>query len=294
LKGADPSLEVCPAPDGTVLIGASSDAQLEKVVDQLARRFDVEASVGRLEIAYKEALTHRAFGEAKYAKQSGGRGQYAHVKIEVRPTEPGSGFVFVNAIAGGAIPGEFVKPVAQALREACSRGVLAAYPIEDVHITLYDGSYHDVDSSVEAFRIAATLAFRDAAMHAQPVLLEPMMNVTVTSSVDDEEAMLRSLQSRHAVEASHAMRGNALRIFAIAPMSTMFGYASELRRRTDGRGSLSMEFSHYAPAALADGDGDRDAPVRQPKWPRRPPLILRVSVPEPPPDLPEPDLRRRS
>jgi elongation factor G len=282
-------------PDGVVTIGASSEAQLERVVDRLVHEFGVEAAIAGLDIAYKEALTLSAAGEAKYAKRLGGRGQYAHVRIRVRPLEQGSGFVFEDGIVGGAIPAEFAAPIEEGIAEALDRGPLAGYPIDDVHVTLDGGSYREQDSSAVAFKVAAALAFQDAARKAGPILLEPMMNVIVTAAIDDEETVIRSLQARRGVIHSHDTRGNAETIAAMAPLSAMFGFESELRQRTGGRGMVSMEFSHYAPTTLAGDDGDRDTPVREPKHPRMPPHVLRASVPEPPPDFDDfPPFRREA
>ena len=285
LMGSDTSLAVkTRQSDGATMVGAESEAHLEHIIDRLVHEFDVEAGVTRLEIAYKEALTCGAYGEAKYAKQSGGRGQYGHVKIELQPGEPGSGFVFDNAIAGGAIPGNFVKPIAEGLREACEHGVLAGYPIEDVHVTLYDGSYHDVDSSPMAFKVAAAMAFQDAAKKAKPALLEPIMNVSVEVPPEYGSRVVDALSQRGARAQwfGGAMAGRGTRIvFTQLPLSQSFGYTTELRIRTDGHGKLTMTFSHYAPATLSEDDGDRDANVRSPLSPRTPPLILRASVPEP-------------
>jgi elongation factor G len=282
LMAAEPSLAVKTDPSGGVLLGATSEAHLETVVERLAHQFGVEATVTRIEIAYKEALTRGAFGEAKYAKQSGGRGHYAHVKIGVRPGNSGSGFVFDNAIAGGAIPGEFVKPIAEGLREAASGGVLAGYPIDDVHVTLYDGSYHEVDSSAAAFKIAAALAFMDAAKKSQPVLLEPFVDVSVFVPPDYLPQAREILVSRRYRQLSTPTWSH---LWARMPMSETFGLASQLRGRTGGYAKCGIAFAGYAPAAHADDDGDRDTPVREPKRPRMPLPGLRASVPEPPPDV---------
>lgn len=282
LMAADATLAVKTASDGATMLGAGSDERLDAAISRLVHEFDVDAEVTGIEISYKEALTRGAFGEAKYARQSGGRGHYAHVKIEVRPGDRGVGFVFDNAIVGGAIPEEFVKPAAEGLREACECGVLAGYPIEDVHVTLYDGSYHEVDSSAEAFRIAAAMAFLDAAKQAQPMLLEPMMHVFL--QVPEEyaaraAAMLRARRGESPDSTPPVDDWRTVR--AIARLSETFGLASELAAITAGRGICHIRFSHYAPATHADEGGDGDTPVREPKHPRTPPHLLRAAVPEP-------------
>ena len=279
--------------EGTVKIGFASEEQLEGALDRLARTFGVQAVVTRIDIAYKEALTVSASGEAKYVDRSAGRGQYAHVKIRVAPGERGSGFVFRRVIAGGAIPQAFVKPIEEGIHEAAERGILAGYPIEDVHATLYDGSYHEQDSSADAFRIAAAQAFRDAAKRAQPVLLEPIMRVTLIVPAGDGSHARAMLSARRGVLFKDPLQSTAwaapvwATFTALVPLSETFGLQAELRRCTTGRGICSIRFAHYAPAAHADDDGDRDATVTWPKNPRTPPHVLHASVPEPAPDFSE-------
>jgi elongation factor G len=285
LIAADAALAVRTDHDGTTKVGADTQERLEVALHRLAREFGVEARITGLEIAYKETLTRAAFGECKYARQSGGRGQYGHVRIEVRPGAASSGFVFDNAIVGGAIPAEFIEPIAEGLREACSRGVLAGYPIEDVYVRLYDGSYHDVDSSADAFKIAGAVAFADAAKKAQPVLLEPIMQVLLIVPDEHESRAEAILSARRGVLVSARSSSDWTSVWAAIPLSETFGLEADLSQRTEGRGLCHLRFMHYAPAALADDDGDRDTPVREPKHPRTPPLILRASVPEPPPDF---------
>jgi elongation factor G len=283
----DPGLAVKRGADGVVRLGGESEDHLEAAVRRLVHEFAVQAAVDRLEIAYKEAVTVSAGGEAKYAHHSGGRGQYAHVKVLVQPAQEGSGFVFENLIVGGAIPDGFVTPIEESIRGA--RGVLAGYPIEDVHVTLYDGSYHEVDSSAEAFRIAAVQAFRDAVKKAHPVLLEPIMSVVLivpSEHLSRAEAMLsarRGVLLRNALAASEWAT-----VSARVPLSETFGLAAELRERSGGRGICTIRFDHYAPAAHADDDGDRDAPVTWPTNPRTPLRTLKASVPEPTGDDTEP------
>jgi elongation factor G len=184
----------------------------------------------------------------KYAKQTGGRGQYGHVKVHLYPGEPGTGYIFEDEIVGGAIPKEFIKPVNEGIREALTRGVLAGYPIDDVRVELYDGSYHDVDSSEMAFKIAGSMAFQDAAKKAKPVLLEPMMRVEVVVPKDYMGDVMGNLASRRGQIQSQEDRGGTQIISSRVPLSEMFGYATDLRSRTQGRATYSMHFDRYEPA----------------------------------------------
>jgi elongation factor G len=230
------------------IIAGMGELHLEIIVDRLKREFNVEASVGKPQVAYKETLTRPADGEMKYAKQTGGRGQYGHVKIHLFPGEPGTGYVFENEIVGGAIPKEFIKPVDEGIKEALTRGVLAGYPIDDVRIQLYDGSYHDVDSSEMAFKIAGSMAFQDAAKKARPVLLEPMMRVEVVVPKEHMGDVMGNLSSRRGHIQSQEDRGGTQIINARVPLSEMFGYATDLRSRTQGRATYSMHFDRYEQA----------------------------------------------
>ena len=196
------------------------ELHLEIIVDRLKREFNVEASVGKPQVAYKETLTRPADGEMKYAKQTGGRGQYGHVKIHLYPGEPGSGYIFENEISGGSIPKEFIKPVDEGIKEALTRGILAGFPIDDVRIELYDGSYHDVDSSEMAFKIAGSMAFQDAAKKAKPVLLEPVMRVEVVVPKDYMGDVMGNLASRRGQIQSQEDRGGTQ---IIAAQSSAFG-----------------------------------------------------------------------
>ncbi len=233
---------------GQVVISGMGELHLEIIVDRQKREFNVEASVGKPQVAYKETLTRPADGEMKYAKQTGGRGQYGHAKIHLFPGEPGTGFVFENEIVGGAIPKEFIKPIEEGIREALTRGVLAGYPIDDVRIELYDGSYHDVDSSEMAFKIAGSMAFQDAAKKAKPVLLEPIMRVEVVVPKDYLGDVMGDLASRRGRIQSQEDRGGTQIINARVPLSEMFGYATDLRSRTQGRATYSMHFDRYEQA----------------------------------------------
>jgi elongation factor G len=249
LMAEDPTFRVKTDPaTGEVVISGMGELHLEIIVDRLKREFNVEASVGRPQVAYKETLTRPADGEMKYAKQTGGRGQYGHAKIHVFPGEPGTGYIFDNKISGGSIPREFIKPIDEGIKEALTRGVLAGYPIDDVRVELYDGSYHDVDSSEMAFKIAGSMAFQDAAKKARPVLLEPMMRVEVVVPKEHLGDVMGNLSSRRGHIQSQEDRGGTQIINARVPLSEMFGYATDLRSRTQGRATYSMHFDRYEPA----------------------------------------------
>src|SRR5216110_3540279 len=230
------------------IIRGMGELHLEIIVDRLKREFNVDSHVGKPQVAYKETLTRPADGEMKYAKQTGGRGQYGHVKIHLYPGEPGTGYVFEDEIVGGSIPKEFIKPVMEGIRDALTRGILAGYPIDDVRVELYDGSYHDVDSSEMAFKIAGSMAFQDAAKRAKPVLLEPVMRVEVVVPKDYMGDVMGNLSSRRGQIQSQEDRGGTQIIQARVPLSEMFGYATDLRSRTQGRATYSMHFDRYEQA----------------------------------------------
>src|SRR3982074_2412958 len=221
---------------------------LEIIVDRLKREFAVEATVGKPQVAYKETLTRPADGEMKYSKQTGGRGQYGHVKIHLFPGEPGAGYTFENETTQGSIPKEFIKPIDEGIKEALTRGVLAGYPVDDVRIELYDGSYHDVGSAEMAFKIAGSMAFQDAAKKARPVLLEPIMRVEVVVPKEHMGDVMGDLASRRGRILSQEDRGGTPIINARVPLSEMFGYATDLRSRTQGRATYSMHFDRYEQA----------------------------------------------
>jgi elongation factor G len=249
LMGEDPTFRVkTDEQTGQVVIAGMGELHLEIIVDRLKREFNVEASVGKPQVAYKETLTRPADGEMKYAKQTGGRGQYGHVKIHLYPGEPGTGYVFENEVTQGSIPKEYIKPVDEGIKEALTRGVLAGYPIDDVRIELYDGSYHEVDSSEMAFKIAGSMAFQDAAKKAKPVLLEPIMRVEVVVPKDYMGDVMGDLSSRRGRIQSQEDRGGTQIISARVPLSEMFGYATDLRSRTQGRATYSMHFERYEQA----------------------------------------------
>jgi elongation factor G len=233
---------------GQVVIAGMGELHLEIIVDRLKREFSVEASVGKPQVAYKETLTRPAEGEMRYAKQTGGRGQFAEVKIRLFPAEPGTGYIFENEISGGAIPKEYIKPVDEGIKEALTRGVLAGYPIDDVRIELYDGKHHEVDSSEMAFKIAGSMAFQDAAKKAKPVLLEPVMRVEVVVPKEYIGDVMGDLASRRGRIQSQEERGGTQIVNARVPLSEMFGYATDLRSRTQGRATYSMHFDRYEPA----------------------------------------------
>jgi len=249
LMAEDPTFRVkTDQATGEVVIAGMGELHLEIIVDRLKREFNVEASVGRPQVAYKETLTRPADGEMKYAKQTGGRGQYGHAKIHLYPGEPGTGYIFENEVTQGAIPKEFIKPIDEGIKEALTRGVLAGYPVDDVRIVLYDGSYHDVDSSEMAFKIAGSMAFQDAAKKAKPVLLEPVMRVEVVVPKEHMGDVMGNLSSRRGQIQSQEDRGGTQIINARVPLSEMFGYATDLRSRTQGRATYSMHFDRYEQA----------------------------------------------
>jgi elongation factor G len=255
LMAEDPTFRVKTDPEtGQVVISGMGELHLEIIVDRLKREFGVEASVGAPQVAYKETVTRSSEGEGRYIKQTGGRGQYGHAKIRLVPRQPGEGYLFENNIVGGSIPKEFIKPIDMGIREAMTTGVLAGYPIDDVLIDLYDGSYHDVDSNEMAFKIAGSMAFKDAAKRANPVLLEPVMRVEVTVPEEFMGDVIGDITSRRGHLQSMEARGGSQIINARVPLSEMFGYATDLRSRTQGRASYSMHFDRYEPAPQSVSD----------------------------------------
>jgi elongation factor G len=282
LMREDPTLRVkSDQPTGEVVIAAIGELQLEVAVDRLKREFDVEASVGRPQVAYKATLTRPADGEMKYSRQTAGGGQYAHVKIHLHPGEPGSGYVFENRITGGAIPKAFITSIDEGVKAALTRGVLEGYPVDDVQIELYDGSYHDVDSSEMAFKIAAAMAFQDAATKAGPVLLEPMMRVEVVVPTEYVRDVMVSLSSRRGRIQSQEDRGRTQALDARVPLSEMFGYSSDLRERTRGRGAFVMQFDRYQRVRRSGGDDGEDAFIGARRRPSPPPKDAGIALPEP-------------
>ena len=249
LMAEDPTFRVrTDEQTGQVVIAGMGELHLEIIVDRLKREFSVEASVGKPQVAYKETLTAPAEGHGRFVRQTGGRGQFGDAKIRLIPLPPGTGYQFENEIVGGSVPHEYIKPIDQGIQEALTRGVLAGYPIDDVRIELYDGSYHEVDSSEMAFKIAGSMAFQDAAKKARPVLLEPVMRVEVVVPKDYLGDVMGDLASRRGRIQSQEDRGGTQIISARVPLSEMFGYATELRSRTQGRATYSMHFDRYEQA----------------------------------------------
>ena len=231
---------------GQTIIAGMGELHLEIIVDRLLREFKVEANVGAPQVAYKETIRKLADVDHKYARQSGGRGQYGHVKIKIEPNETGKGYEFINAIVGGVIPKEYIPAVDQGIQGAMLNGVLAGYNVVDVKVTLYDGSYHEVDSSEMAFKIAGSMAFKEAMRKADPVLLEPIMKVVVTVPEEYMGDVIGDINSRRGMMQGMEAVAGAQQITAMVPLSEMFGYATDLRSRTQGRGQYVMEPSHYA------------------------------------------------
>jgi elongation factor G len=232
---------------GQTKISGMGELHLEILVDRLKREFGVEANVGKPQVAYKETIRKPSKGDYKHVKQTGGRGQYGHAKIEIEPA-PGQGYVFENEITGGAIPKEYIKPVEEGIREALERGILAGYPMVDVRVKLVDGTYHEVDSSEMAFKIAGSIAFQEAAKKAHPVLLEPIMKVEVVTPDDYTGAVTGDLSARRGHMEGQISRGGTQIITALVPLSTMFGYSTDLRSRTQGRATYTMHFEKYMEA----------------------------------------------
>jgi elongation factor G len=248
LMQEDPTFKVETDKDtGQTKISGMGELHLEILVDRLKREFSVEANVGKPQVAYKETIRKEAKGDGRYIKQTGGRGQYGHAKIEIAPA-PGEGFVFDNDITGGSIPKEFIKPIETGIKEALERGILAGYPMVDVKVRLYDGSFHDVDSSEMAFKIAGSMAFQEAAKKAHPVLLEPIMKVEVVTPDDYTGAVTGDLSARRGHLEGQISRGGTQIITALVPLSNMFGYSTDLRSRTQGRATYTMHFEKYAEA----------------------------------------------
>ena len=230
---------------GQTIIAGMGELHLEIIVDRLMREFKVEANVGKPQVAYKETIRKNADSDMKYARQSGGKGQYGHVKIRIEPN-PGKGYEFVNAVVGGTVPKEYIPAVDQGIQGAMLSGVLAGYNVVDVKVTLYDGSYHEVDSSEMAFKIAGSMAFKDAMRKADPVIMEPIMKVVVTVPEEYLGNVIGDLNSRRGIMQNQEATPGAMQITSDVPLSEMFGYATDMRSKTQGRGQYTMEPSHYA------------------------------------------------
>lgn len=255
LSDEDPTFRVkVDEETGQTLISGMGELHLEILVDRMKREFKVEANVGKPQVAYRETITKSVQQEGKFVKQSGGRGKYGHVWIEVSPNEPGKGYEFENAIVGGTIPKEYIPSVSNGIQEAMRNGVLAGYPVVDVKVKLFDGSYHDVDSDEMSFKVAGSMAFKDAARKAGPVLLEPLMKVEVTTPEEYLGDVMGDLNSRRGKIEGFSSRKDAQVIRGMVPLAEMFGYATTLRSMTQGRAIYTMQFSHYSevPKSIAD------------------------------------------
>ncbi len=246
LSEEDPTFRVRTDPEtNQTVIAGMGELHLEILVDRMMREFKVEANIGAPQVSYRETIRGKAKGEGKFARQTGGKGQYGHVVIEMEPGEPGTGFEFVNKIVGGIVPKEYIGPAEAGMKETCQSGVIAGFPMIDVRVTMVDGSYHDVDSSEMAFKIAGSMAFKDGVKKCNPVLLEPMMKVEVEVPEDYLGSVIGDLSSRRGQVEGQSVDDGQSKVQAKVPLAEMFGYATQLRSMTQGRGIFSMEFSHY-------------------------------------------------
>jgi elongation factor G len=255
LAQEDPTFKVHTDPDsGQTIIGGMGELHLEIIVDRMMREYKVEANVGKPQVAYRETIRKKSEAEGKYIRQTGGKGQYGHAKIRLEPQEPGKGYEFVNDVVGGSVPKEFIKPIDQGIKEAMEGGILAGYEMVDVKAILYDGSYHDVDSNEMAFKIAGSMAFKEAARKASPVLLEPVMAVEVVTPEDYAGTIMGDLSSRRGRIEGMEHRAGSQVIKAIVPLAEMFGYATHMRSSTQGRAEYSMHFARYeeAPRSVSE------------------------------------------
>jgi elongation factor G len=255
LAQEDPTFKVHTDPDsGQTIISGMGELHLEIIVDRMMREYKVEANVGKPQVAYRETIRRKSEAEGKYIRQTGGRGQYGHAKIRIEPNEPGKGYEFINEVVGGSVPKEYIKPIDQGIQEALEGGILAGYPMVDVKVELYDGSYHDVDSNEMAFKIAGSMAFKEAARKASPVLLEPVMAVEVVTPEDYAGVIMGDLSSRRGRIEGMEHRAGSQVIKAIVPLAEMFGYATHMRSSTQGRAEYSMHVARYeeVPRSAAD------------------------------------------
>ena len=255
LSDEDPTFQVSSDEDtGQTVISGMGELHLEILVDRLKREFNVNATVGKPQVAYRETISSSSDVEGKFVRQSGGRGQYGHVKIRVKPNEPGKGYLFESKITGGAIPKEYINPVNQGIEESLKNGILAGYPMEDISVELYDGTYHNVDSSEMAFKIAGSMAIKEGCKQAKPVLLEPVMKVEVVLPEQYLGDIMGDLTSRRSEIQGTEHRKDAVVISAVTPLSEMFGYATSLRSMSQGRAVFSMEFDKYkqAPKSITE------------------------------------------
>jgi elongation factor G len=248
LAEEDPTFRVYTDPEtGQTIIKGMGELHLEVILDRMRREYKVEANQGKPQVSYRETITIPVDQETRFVRQTGGKGQYGHVKIRFEPLPPGSGFEFVNAIVGGVIPKEYIPAVEQGLREAMQTGVIAGYPVVDIKATLYDGSYHEVDSSEMAFKIAASMCLKDAVRRGKPQLLEPIMKVETVTPEEFLGTVIGDFNSRRGRIEGMEARGNAQVVRAYVPLANMFGYMTDLRSATQGRATSSMEFDHYEP-----------------------------------------------
>jgi len=262
LSDEDPTFKVkVDEETGQTLISGMGELHLEILVDRMKREFKVEANIGKPQVAYRETITQTVQSEGKFVKQSGGRGKYGHVWIEMSPNEPGKGFEFKNAIVGGVVPKEYIAPVARGIEDAMKNGVIAGYPVVDVKVKLYDGSYHEVDSDEVSFKVAGAMAFREGAKKAKPILLEPMMDIEVTTPEEYMGDVMGDLNSRRGRVEGFTARKDAQVIKAKVPLSEMFGYATILRSMTQGRAIYTMQFAHYSevPKNIAEEISEKSA-----------------------------------
>lgn len=265
LSDEDPTFKVkVDEETGQTLISGMGELHLEIIVDRMKREFKVEANVGKPQVAYRETITSTVQAEGKFVKQSGGRGKYGHVWIEISPNEPGKGYEFINAIVGGTVPKEYIPAVSQGIQDALKNGVIAGYPIVDVKAKLYDGSYHDVDSDEISFRVAGSMAFQNGARKANPILLEPIMAVEVITPEDYLGDVMGDLNSRRGKIEGFSARKDAQVIKAYVPLSEMFGYATTLRSMTQGRAIYTMQFDHYSavPKSISDEISEKNLSKR--------------------------------
>ncbi|MBO0744499.1 MAG: elongation factor G, partial [Candidatus Dormibacteraeota bacterium] len=244
---------------GQNIIGGMGELHLEIITDRLTREFKVEANIGKPQVAYREAIRRNAHGTGRFVRQTGGRGQYGHVELEVRPGEPGTGFVFNDKITGGRIPREYIPAAEKGIREALNTGVVAGFPVLDLEADLVDGSFHNVDSSEQAFEIAGSMGIKDGLRKGDPYLLEPIMKVDVFMPEEYLGDVMGDLSARRGHILGMEGRGTSQTVKAYVPLSEMFGYATDLRSMTSGRATYSMEFHHYdeLPGNLAEAVGKR-------------------------------------
>ena len=255
LTDEDPTLHVATDQEtGQTTLAGMGELHLDVIVDRMKREYNVEVRVGRPSVAYRETITRPAKARGIFKRQSGGKGQYGHAAIEIEPNEKGKGYEFINDTVGGTVPKEFVGPIDKGIREALEGGIIAGYPMVDVKVRLVDGSFHEVDSSEMAFKIAGSMAIKEAAQKAAPVVLEPIMKVEVVVPEDYTGTVVGNLNSRRGMIESLEQRGNAQAVNVKVPLSEMFGYATDLRGMTQGRGNFVMEFAYYQelPRNLAD------------------------------------------